>query len=283
MRIILSDTILQPVDDGRMAIFCPTSFTLNYFQDIIGTSDCQTQVVLLLRVYLFNSRASNMVFSDYNIACSVIVGFGVPLMLAYVYGVVPFSLCRNGGTCRFSNSPNSVGNSTSNLSSEDAVTNNPEDEITGMHIRNSSIAETGSLDVVPQQPLGSKTPDELLMLRMMMVLDENDVVFVNQNSGQLDGKSVTGVSARIRHRAEINHSGLVDANTSIGEFSMDSSDVHSRRNLVLLDPSGHSIVDVDSGGSMQPEAEGGISRQRMSGDEKPSFDSASTLAFHLAA
>ena len=40
-------------------------------------------------------------------------------MLAYVYGVVPFSLCRNGGTCRnASQSPNSVANSTSNLSTD---------------------------------------------------------------------------------------------------------------------------------------------------------------------
>ena len=60
-----------------------------------------------------------------------------------------------------------------------------------------------SLDIGTQQlhGHGSKSPDEQLMLRMMMVLDENDVVFVNQ-----DTKSVTEVSsARIRHRAEINH------------------------------------------------------------------------------
>ena len=27
----------------------------------------------------------------------VVAGIGVPLLLAYVYGVVPISLCRNGG------------------------------------------------------------------------------------------------------------------------------------------------------------------------------------------
>ncbi|XP_055351614.1 E3 ubiquitin-protein ligase RNF19B-like isoform X2 [Paramacrobiotus metropolitanus] len=218
---------------------------------------------------------------------ALVVGFGVPLMLAYVYGVVPFSLCRNGGTCRFaSNSGNSIANSTSNLSSENAVTNHAEDELSGgLHLRNSSLADTGSLDIITQQLHGSKSPDEHLMLRMMMVLDENDVVFVNHTGdGLTDSKSVSGTSARIRHRAEINHNQQVDhANASIGEFSMDSCDVHSRRNLVLLDPSGHSIADVDSGTGVPVGTESGIGRIRLNTEGKPSFDSASALALHLSA
>ena len=30
------------------------------------------------------------------VLATLAVGFGVPILLAYVYGVVPFSLCRNG-------------------------------------------------------------------------------------------------------------------------------------------------------------------------------------------
>ena len=217
-------------------------------------------------------------------------------MLAYVYGVVPFSLCRNGGTCRSSpNATNSVANSNSNLSSEDAVIGPlDEDLATGLHLRgDSSTADVGSLDIVTHQQLHGKatSPDEQLMLRMMMVLDENDVFVNGGGSIKEDAKSVgEPLSARIRHRAEINHSAggggggggsQVEQTASIGEFSMDSCDVHSRK-LVLMDPSGQSITDTDAV-RLTEERDDAVARIRINDEEKSNFDSASTLAFHLSA
>jgi len=39
----------------------------------------------------------NITAFSWSIAVVVVEGIGVPLLLAYVYGVVPISLCRNGG------------------------------------------------------------------------------------------------------------------------------------------------------------------------------------------
>ena len=41
------------------------------------------------------------------ILTAVAIGIGVPILLAYVYGVVPISLCRSGG-CGISTSPSGV-------------------------------------------------------------------------------------------------------------------------------------------------------------------------------
>lgn len=40
---------------------------------------------------------TTLLFPDPFFFCPSVLGIGVPIMLAYVYGVVPVSLCRGGG------------------------------------------------------------------------------------------------------------------------------------------------------------------------------------------
>ena len=64
---------------------------------------------------------------------------------------------------------------------------------------------------------------------------------------------------------------------------MDSCDAHSQKKLIIMDPSGHSSIADGDALRLTEERDDAVDRIRINEEDKPNFDSASTLAFHLSA
>lgn len=123
------------------------------------------------------------------------VGIGVPILLAYVYGVVPVSLCRSGG-CGLSTTDN--GGVKIDLRDEEAVVGaahsdkvNPDKKSIGPSIGEMSLGLNGSLSVSGSQ-----------MEKIGVRIDESDRESASHKA--VAGGSITGsVSTSTTNKLEV--------------------------------------------------------------------------------